>query len=257
MAHRLVGHLATFYPLAMFAACWELAAQYGMVAPIFLPTFSHVVIGLWHGLLDGDYVELAGASLYRALAGFLIAMIVGVPLGFATAQSKLFDMFVEPIVATGFPAPKIAFLPIFVLWFGVDHLSKILLVALVCVFPFIVAAHASASMVSRPQVWAARAMATTRFEMFYRIILPASLPSLMSGLRVAIPHALVTTFAAEMIAGGGGLGSELVYAQRFFQTARVFEILLVMLAIGYVMDVMLLRLRATLLRWHEQAAFSD
>ncbi len=76
----------------------------------------------------------------------------------------------------------------------------------------------------------------------------------MSGVRIAIPHALVSTFAAEMIAGGGGLGGELVYAQRFFETTHVFEILLIMLSIGYVIDVVFLKLRAHVLRWYESNA---
>jgi ABC-type nitrate/sulfonate/bicarbonate transport system permease component len=83
------------------------------------------------------------------------------------------------------------------------------------------------------------------------VILPASLPSLMSGVRVGVPYALVSTFSAEMIAGGGGLGGEMVLAQRYFETPTVFVYLLIMLVTGYLIDFGVLRLREHVLRWHE------
>lgn len=252
-----MAKVVSLYPLVLIAALWEVVARAGLTPPIFLPPFSHVVAELFTQLLSNHFWEPMLISLYRAFAGFAIAMVIGVTLGIAMAQFTWVNRFMAPLISTGFPAPKIALLPIFILWFGIDHLSKILLVALVCVFPFIVAAHGAASTVPRAQIWAAQAMATSRFGMIFRIVLPASFPSLLSGVRVAIPQALVSAFTAEMIAGGGGLGGELVYAQRFFETTIVFEILILMLAIGYVIDVLFLRLRTYTLRWHEQAASSD
>lgn len=254
----MIGHssaalrsLASLYPLALVAVLWETLARSGVVPPIFLPAFSQVAVYLGRDLLSGDIFGPLLVSTYRAMAGFVLAMVIGVALGFAMVRVSWLDSILQPAVTLGFPAPKIAFLPIFILWFGIDHASKISLVALNCVFPFIVAAHGSAKSVPRVQIWAAQALATTGLGMFHRVVLPASLPSLMSGVRVAIPYALVTTFAAEMIAGGGGLGGELVYAQRFFETTRVFEYLLVMLAMGYLADVLFLKLRGRLLRWHD------
>src|ERR1019366_4681795 len=102
---------------------------------------------------------------------------------------------------------------IFILWLGIDHSSKIALVAFTCVFPFIVSAYAGAATVRTNQLWAARAMGTSNAQLLYRIVLPASLPSVLSGVRVAVPYAIVTAFTGEMIAGGGGLGGTLVFAQ--------------------------------------------
>ena len=150
------------------------------------------------------------------------------------------------------PIPSLAWIPVFILWFGIDHLSKIALVAFTCVFPLIVAAYAGATTVPTNQLWAARAMGTGNLALLWRVILPASLPSLMSGLRVGVPYALVSTFTAEMIAGGGGLGSEMMLAQRYFETPTVFVYLLIMLAAGYLIDIGVLRLREHILRWHEE-----
>ncbi|MGU3495453.1 ABC transporter permease [Xanthobacteraceae bacterium A53D] len=252
-----MAKVLSLYPLVLLAAVWELVARTGLTPPIFLPAFSHVVADLFTQLLAGNLFGPLCVSVFRAFTGFVIAGIIGVTIGIAMAQFTWFNRFMAPIISTGFPAPKIALLPIFILWFGIDHMSKILLVAFVCVFPFIVAAYGAASTVPRAQIWAAQAMNTSRAGMLFRIVLPASFPSLLSGVRVAIPQALVSAFTAEMIAGGGGLGGELVYAQRFFETTTVFEILLLMLALGYVIDILFLKLRTHTLRWHEQAASKE
>jgi ABC-type nitrate/sulfonate/bicarbonate transport system permease component len=189
-------------------------------------------------------------SLYRTAAGLLIAGVVGIPLGFLMVRSRLVSWFFEPLVALGNPAPKLALIPVFTLWFGIDHVSKILLVALTTVFPFILAAAQGARSVPASQIWAARAMGSTEFVILRRVVLPASMPALMSGLRVAVPTALLTTFTAEMVAGGG-LGGALVLAQRYFDSTTVYAYLLVMLFCGYVLDEELLRIRHRVLRWHE------
>jgi ABC-type nitrate/sulfonate/bicarbonate transport system permease component len=241
--------IAGFYPLAIVALLWEGAARMGAVPPIFLPSLSESCRQLWTLATSGDLIEPLGVSLYRAAVGLLIAAAVGVTFGIAMARVRAVRWLLRPLVALGFPAPKVAFLPIFILWFGIDHVSKIALVAITSVFPFVVAAQAGASSVPQVQIWAAEAMATSRIGTFWRVVLPASLPSLMSGMRVAIPYALVSAFTAEMIAGGGGLGGDLVYAQRNFDTPTVYAILLVMLALGYVIDVAVLAVRARVLRW--------
>ncbi len=248
---RVLRGILAAYPLVLVAAAWELVARVGLVRPTFLPPPSTTLAKLYAMALDGDVLAPLLVSLFRAGAGLLIAMSGGIALGILMARSRAVHWLLSPLVAVGFPAPKVAFLPIFILWFGIDHLSKIALVAAFCLFPFIVAAQAGAGAVSRVQVWAAEAMATSRAGVLWRVVLPASLPSLMSGIRVAVPYALVSAFTAEMIAGGGGLGGDLVYAQRNLETPTVFAILLVMLAVGFVLHGLLLRLRRHVLRWAE------
>jgi ABC-type nitrate/sulfonate/bicarbonate transport system permease component len=239
------------YPIILVAVVWEIVTRLGLVPPIFLPPLSHVLASLLKQIASGEIFEPLFVSLYRALVGLLIAMVGGILIGFLMSQISWFRRLMNPVVILGFPAPKVAFLPIFILWFGIDHLSKIALVAFSSIFPFIIVAQSGAATVSRVQLWAARAMGESRLGTIGRIILPAALPSLMSGIRVAVPYALISAFTAEMIAGGGGLGGNLVYAQRFFETTTVFTILLVMLASGWFIDHALLMLRRRLLSWHD------
>ncbi|QDM20782.1 ABC transporter permease [Tardiphaga sp. vice154] len=248
---RIREVLIATYPLLLVAAVWEAATQGGLVRPIFLPPLSSVIASFPDLVRSGEIVEPLLVSMYRAAAGLAIAMIAGVSLGFMMARIRWIKWLFEPLIALSFPSPKVAFLPIFILWFGIDHLSKIALVVSTCIFPFIIAAEAGARTVPRVQLWAADMMGTSRMTTLWKIILPASLPSLMSGMRIAVPFALVSTFTAEMIAGGGGLGGGLVYAQRFFETITVFALLLVMIVIGYLIDLLVLGLRHRVLRWHQ------
>jgi ABC-type nitrate/sulfonate/bicarbonate transport system permease component len=218
---------------------------------LFLPPFSLVLDQLYATLVQGDLVPPLLISLYRTAMGLLLAAVIGIPLGFMMVRSRVMAWLFDPIVAFGNPAPKLALIPVFTLWFGIDHLSKIMLVAATTVFPFILAAAAGARSVPLNQIWAARAMGSSELMLLRRVVLPASLPALLSGVRVAVPTALLTTFTAEMVAGGG-LGGALVLAQRYFESPTVYAYLLVMLACGYLLDVELLRIRHRLLRWHEE-----
>ena len=248
---RLLRGVGTLYSLFLLAIIWEIVAQLGLVRGIFLPQLSAVILLIPKLALAGDLIQPLFVSLYRAAGGLLLALIIGVTLGFVMARNRIVRFLLEPLVSFGFSSPKIAFLPIFILWFGIDHLSKVLIVALTSVFPFIVSAYEGARNVTTNQLWAARAMGTSNTSLLWRIVLPAAMPSLMSGLRVAVPYALTTAFTAEMIAGGGGLGGALVLAQRYFETPTVFAYILVMLATGYALDMAFIAARRRLLHWHE------
>ena len=240
------------YPLLLVLAAWEAVARAGLIRPLFLPTITAVMEQFWILLLDGEIVTPLLVSLYRAFAGLALAVVFGVLAGLLMARFKWANWTLDPLVSLGFPAPKIAFVPIFILWFGIDHLSKILLVAFTCVFPMIVATYHGAIAVSRTVIWSAEAMGTPERKLLYRIIFPAAQPYIFSGVRVTVPVALIIAFTAEMIAGGGGVGAALMFAQRFFQTPTVFVYILVMLATGFILDLVMLRLRHWLIPWDDE-----
>jgi ABC-type nitrate/sulfonate/bicarbonate transport system permease component len=239
-------------PAVAVVLAWQLAVAAGWVRPLFLPSPAMV----WNeflGLLRGqELVAPALLSVYRALAGLLLAVAVGVLIGLGMARSGRLRWMLDPLVSVGFPAPKIAFMPIFVLWFGIDDVSKILLVAFTCVFPMIVATVQGALSVPRAQIWSAEAMGSSSREVLRRVVLPATAPYIFSGIRIAVPVALITAYTAEMIGGGGGLGGTLMYAQRFFETPTVFVCILLMLMTGMLLDRLMLSLRRLVIPWQDE-----
>jgi ABC-type nitrate/sulfonate/bicarbonate transport system permease component len=240
--------------LIAVALIWELVGQLGLVRPIFLPPLSRVIAQVAPLLRDQAIFEPLADSLFRAFAGLALALVFGTLVGIAMTRRQWIRWLCDPLVAIGFPAPKIAFVPVFILWFGIGDLSKSLLVALSCVFPVIMSAHHGAASINQKLIWSAQAMGTSERAILWRIIVPAALPHLLSGLRVSLPLALITAFTAEMVAGGGGVGAALMFAQRFFETPTVFVYILIMLVSGLVLDHLLLTLRRRLVGWAEETS---
>lgn len=230
---------------------WELLPRLGLVRPALLPPFSAVLIEAGAMIRTGEMIPPLIVSLARAFGGLGLAVAVGVPVGAIMARARWARWFFEPIISVFLPAPKIAFLPIFISLFGIGDISKTLLVAFNCVFPIVVSTMAGVATVPIIMQWAARTMGCGPVVVFIRILMPAAFSSLLSGLRIAIPLALLTTFTAEMVGGGGGLGGNLMVARRFFESEKVYVYIVAMLVCGYLIDVAFLRARRYLLRWDD------
>jgi ABC-type nitrate/sulfonate/bicarbonate transport system permease component len=228
----------------VFVVIWEAVARAGFAPALFLPPFTKVIAEWWSVCVDGSLPVDLGISLSRAAVGLCLATAIGVPLGIAMARSRLLHWLFDPVIALAFPSPKIAFLPIFILWFGIYSLSKILLVAFACVFPILIGSFAAASSVNRVLIWSAASMGTSNAAVLFRIVLPAAWPRIFASLRVALPVALITTFTAEMVSGGGGMGATLMYSQRFFESPTVFAYILTMLVVGLLLDFVMLKAQA-------------
>jgi ABC-type nitrate/sulfonate/bicarbonate transport system permease component len=237
-------HARSMISVLTIVVLWEAVARAGLASPLFLPPFTKVMAEWWGLCADGSLPLDLMVSLSRAAVGLCLATAIGVPLGIAMARSRFLHWLFDPVIALAFPSPKIAFLPIFILWFGIYSLSKILLVAFACVFPILIGSFAAASSVNRVWIWSASSLGTSRLGMLFRIVLPAAWPRIFSALRVALPVSLITTFTAEMVSGGGGMGATLMYSQRFFESPTVFAYILTMLGVGLLLDFVMLKLQA-------------
>jgi len=235
----------------LLLAIWEAAARAHIAPPILLPAFSVVAVALARVIADGTLPADLVLSLYRAFVGLDLAGASGILIGMLMARNRAVRWLMDPLVALGFPSPKIAFLPVFVLWFGIESLSKILLVAFACVLPIIIGTFNAARAVNRVLLWSAFSLGTTHQALLVRVVLPACYPRIFATLRIALPVALITTFTAEMVAGGGGMGATLVYSQRFFESPTVFAYILVMLGIGLVLDAGVRAFQQRYLAWAE------
>jgi NitT/TauT family transport system permease protein len=253
MRQWLAENLRSIASIAIILVAWESAARLKLTPALFLPSVTAVVATLAELTADGSLPFDLAVSLYRTFAGLALATLVGVGLGIAMARSAFTRWLVDPLVAIGFPAPKIAFIPIFILWFGIDSGSKILLVAFACVFPVVIATYDAASSVNRTIIWSALSLGSSGSRLTWRIILPACYPRIFAALRVAVPVALITTFTCEMVAGGGGMGATLMYAQRFFESPTVFAYIVVMLAGGLIFDKAMLALRDHFPAWRQDS----
>jgi ABC-type nitrate/sulfonate/bicarbonate transport system permease component len=245
--------LAPWLSTAAFFLLWEGFARSGFVTPFMLPAFSVVVERIAGDAMSGDLVQNLGLSLYRSLAGFLIAATAGVALGIGMVRSRVLRWFFDPIISIGFPMPKIAFLPIVGLWLGYYDASKISMIVFDAIFPIVTATIAGAQAVERELVWSARNMGASERQILWEIVFPAALPQILTGLQVALPIALIVCIVAEMTMGGIGLGGAMLTASRFADSPGVFAGIVEVAAAGLALVKGMSVLRRRLLLWHQEA----
>ncbi len=232
---------------------WELTTRTGVFNNFLLPPLSKVLVRGWFDILDGEIPRHALATGMRAFVGFGLAAIFGVAAGAMMSMSAIMRRIMEPIVSVAFPIPKISFMPIFILWFGLDDLSKTLMIAFTCVVPIISATYLGTATVDKYFLWSARNLGTSRHHLFWKVVIPAAAPQIISGLQVAFPLALIIAVVTEMLTGGDGLGGYMIRAVRFAQSDKVFAGLLATLFTGLFFIQSFAVLRAKLLVWHAES----
>ena len=232
---------------------WEVVARSGAVTAFMLPRLTDVLGRIAHDAIDGNLAEITALTLYRALTGFAIAAVGGIALGLAMSRSVGVRWFFDPLISVGFPMPKIAFLPIIVLWLGVYDVSKISMVVFDAIFPVVTATLAGLAGVERELIWSARNLGARERELLWQVMLPAALPQIMTGLQVALPIALIVEIIAEMKMSGYGIGASMMTASRFADSRGVFAGILEIAVIGYVLVKGMALVRRRLLAWHAEA----
>lgn len=248
-AQRIAGAL----PLVAVIVAWEGVARAHILSSFLLPPLSTVLDRVWEDAQSGDLLLNLGVTLYRAMAGFAIAAVVGVTLGVVMARSAVVRWFFDPIVSVAFPMPKIAFLPIFMLWLGLYDVSKISMVVFNAIFPVITATIAAADGVDGYLLWSARSLGATERQLLREIILPAALPQVLTGLQVALPISLIVEIVTEMLMGGTGLGGAMIQASRFADSPGVFAGIVEIAIAGLVLVKSISVIRRHMLVWHQEA----
>jgi ABC-type nitrate/sulfonate/bicarbonate transport system permease component len=233
---------------------WELFARSGKVTPFMLPRFSVVLAYIYKDGMSGVLWINLGLTLFRALTGFVIATIFGIALAVAMARSKIARWFFDPVISVGFPMPKIAFLPIIILWLGVYDVSKISMVVFDGIFPVVTATLAGIAAVEKELLWSARNMGANERQIMWQIALPAAAPQIITGLQVALPISLIVTIIAEMVMGGYGLGGAMMGASRFANSPGVFAGIVEVAVVGYALIKAMAFARRRLLVWHQETA---
>jgi ABC-type nitrate/sulfonate/bicarbonate transport system permease component len=247
------GGAAIFSILALLIA-WEVFARSGKVTAFMLPPFSAVAERIYADAISGALWRNLSVTMLRAMAGFFIAAAGGIALGAAMARSKVARWFFDPIISVGFPMPKIAFLPIIILWLGVYDVSKISIIVFDAIFPVVTATLAGIASVDKELIWSGRNMGASERELMWQIVLPAALPQILTGLQVALPIALIVAIIAEMAMGGYGLGGAMMSASRFADSRGVFAGIVEIAIVGYALIKAMAVIRRRLLAWHQESS---
>jgi ABC-type nitrate/sulfonate/bicarbonate transport system permease component len=226
---------------------WEVFGRLG-VLPRYLSVPSEIAAALWELGASGELWGALAASLWRVSAGFALGSAAGVVVGLGAGLVPAVRRFFDPLVSFLFPIPKIAFLPIVLLLFGLGHASKISIVAFSVFFPVFIAARHSVMSINRLLVWSARNMGTPPRTVFFRVVLPAAAPELFAGIRIGLAHAFIVLFAAELTGSKVGLANLISYGEEWVRFDLMFAGIVCFAALGFVADRILMAVRRRVLR---------
>lgn len=246
-------NILAWSPLIILLVAWEATTRAGLFTPFMLPSLSSIAGRIADDYASGDLMMSIGTTLWRALAGFAISAVGGVLLGVLISQYRVVRWFFDPIISVGFPMPKIAFLPIMILWLGLFDVSKITMIAFNAIFPVVTATIAGIEGVEKQIIWSARNLGAGRKRLMWDILLPAALPQILTGLQVALPIALIVGVLTEMAMGGYGVGAVMQTASRMADSPGVFAGIIEIAIVGYVLVRVMNVIRRRLLRWHPES----
>jgi NitT/TauT family transport system permease protein len=246
--------IARWYSIPLLLLVWQLAVGSGLVESRLLPSPTKVFTALVTEVGNGALVYHTGVTMSRALTGFLLAALAGIPFAATMARSATVRNLFEPIFFVGYPVPKIALFPVFTYIFGIGTPSKIAFTFLECLYPIVVACYFGFRGVQTRLVWSAQNCGAGRATVLWRVILPSALPGIFSGLRVALPVAIIVVVITEMIGDSIGLGYYITIWSTRFTFANVYAAIIVIGICGLVLDQALLWLRHRAVYWQREGA---
>jgi NitT/TauT family transport system permease protein len=235
--------------LGSFLALWELAFAMRWVNPVLLPGPIEVGRALWSLTASGELARHLSASLYRISIGWVLGAAGGVALGVGIGLSTAARSIGIPGVSALFPIPKIAIMPILILWLGIGEASKVATIALGVFFPMAVATFGAIDNVPRNLVRMAQSFNVPFAQVVRKVLLPGALPGILSGFRISASIALLLVVAAEMIGADRGIGAFVMQAGNLMQTDQLLAGVAVLSMLGLLIGIGLSRLERALLSW--------
>jgi NitT/TauT family transport system permease protein len=256
MMTRVLHSVERWYSIPLLLLVWQAAVGSGLVESRLLPSLLRVWSVLAKDTANGVLPYHTAITLGRAATGFILAAIAGVPFAAAMARSAVIRNLFEPIFFFGYPVPKIAFFPVFTYIFGIGSPSKIAFAFLECVYPIVLTAYLGFRAIPKSLIWAAENMGAPNATIIRRVVMPAALPGVFNGLRIALPVSIIVIVLTEMIGDSKGLGYYIAVSGTRFEYANVYAAILVIGICGFVLDRALLFLRKKSVYWERDETAS-
>ncbi|GHH27546.1 ABC transporter permease [Lentzea cavernae] len=235
--------------IAVLLAVWEVAPKLGLVDSTFLPPFSTVLESWWDLALSGKLLDNTWASLVRSLSGFGLAVAAAVPLGLLIGWYKPVATLLSPLLEVFRNTAALALLPVFVLLLGIGETSKIAIVFYACTWPILLNTISAVRTVDPTLLRLARSMDLSGFRLFQKVILPSSVPTVFTGIRLAGALSILVLVAAEMVGAKAGLGYLINASQYNFAIPQMYAGIITLSAIGVLFNQVLVALERRFTSW--------
>ena len=241
----------TWISVIVALGLWEVAGRSGMVPPLFLPRLSAVLASGYEMVISDEIFAHLFASLCRIGWGFFLGAGAGILTGVVVGYFQLADDAARPLVAATYPIPKIAILPLLILWLGIGESSKVAVIALGVFFPVVINVRSGVRNVDPLLIKAALSLGSGPFNIIRKVILPMTVPMIFAGLKLGVGIALLLVVTAEMIAADKGIGFLILSSADLMQTTRLLFGIMVLSGMGISFAWVLDKLERMLLPWRE------
>ena len=242
---RWVGPLV----FAALFAVWGAGSRTGWISPIVLPAPSEALEAFLNLARSGQLALHLQASLSRLVQGWILGTLLGIAFGFAAGLFSLARAGIVPLVAAFFPIPKIALLPLFIIWFGIGEESKVATILFGTFFPTVIAVYGGVDGVDRGLVRMGQSFGLSRWSIVRKIILPGAMPAILSGFRISASIAIILLVAAEMIGAEYGIGAYVLLAGNLMATDQLVAGVAMLSILGLTVSWLIGRLEKRVLRW--------
>lgn len=245
MAKRWPGFLL----IVVILLLWEYASAQRWIDPVSMPRVSTIATSLVSSMGGGAILQSLGPTLARIGVGFALAALVAIPLGLLMGSVPFIYRLFEPITEFVRPIPSSAYIPVAILFLGIDNEMKIFVVFLASLFPILLNTYGGVRGVDPVLIDTGRTLGVSWMRAMWSIILPASLPSILTGMRISLGISLIVVVVAEMIAGSSGIGYYILDMQRIFRVPEMFAGIFTLGVLGFGINFLFLKAEGYLLRW--------
>lgn len=236
----------------VFLLLWEILARTNIISPMFFPQPSRIFTALISAIGSGEIFNHTICSLYRLLVGFIIGGSCGLIIGIMMGWSKRIRHFMNPFVSAIHPIPKIAILPLVMVIFGIGEVSKLALIALTALFPMLINAYDGVRQIQPVYLDVANNLKCSRWLVFKELVLPGSLPFVMSGVRLSINTAFLLTVAIELVSAERGLGAYIWMAWQTLRVEKIYAALVIISILGITINLIHSQATSWLVPWQSQ-----
>lgn len=247
-----IGHAVA--SITLFVAAWQAIVTYSDVTPFILPPPALVLEGfrqIMSGYMGGTVFTHIAASMKVMLSGYALAVAIGVPLGMAMALWRPMEIVFQPLLTVLRPIPPPAWIPLAILWFGIDLAGKVFIVVIAAMVPCLINSYLAVKQTPRELLDAARTLGASPRTTLFEVVIPSGLPMLLTGMRIALGNAWATIVAAELVVATAGLGFLMMNGYRNFESHIMAGAMIAIGLIGFLMNIGFQWAERRLVKWEE------
>jgi NitT/TauT family transport system permease protein len=228
---------------------WEILGRLGVLNPLFFPVPSLIFQESITMVMDGEIQDNLSITLFRVFIGFFLGTITGIFIGMVMGASEKVRLLLDPVIAATYPIPKLAIFPLLMVIFGIGEVSKIMAIALGCFFLALINAMAGVLNINKVYFEVAKNYGASKKQMFTKVMLPASLPMIFTGIRIALGMSLLVVVGLEFVSANKGIGAMIWYAWETFEIEKLYVGIFICAILGIIFTVVLQKVEERIVPW--------